>query len=125
GLAAFDAAAGHPHGEGLRVMVAAHASSECRARFDHGRAAEFAAPDHESLIEQPALFEVFDECGGRLIRLLTLAADSAFDIAVVVPTAVVAVHETHAALNEAPREEAVVREGGLAGFRAVHREGLR
>ena len=41
GLAAFDAAAGHPHRKAVRIMVAAVAF------FGHRRAAEFAAPDDQ------------------------------------------------------------------------------
>ena len=56
--ARLDAAAGHPHRECLRVMIAAQATMENRVAFHHRRAAEFAAPNHERLIEQTALFEV-------------------------------------------------------------------
>ena len=41
GQAAFDAAAGHPHGEAVGIVIAAVAALGDR------RAAEFAAPDHE------------------------------------------------------------------------------
>ena len=51
-LPASDAAAGHPHGEAGRVVVAAV------ALFAHRRAAELAAPDDERLVEQAALLEV-------------------------------------------------------------------
>ena len=60
---AFDAAAGHPHGEGIRVVVAAIA-----ATLDHRSATEFSAPDDESFIEQPALLEVFQKRGASLVH---------------------------------------------------------
>ena len=48
--AGFDAAAGEPHGECLRVVVAAEASAESGTGFDHRRASKFAAPDYEGVI---------------------------------------------------------------------------
>src|SRR5690242_12296535 len=50
GDARLDAAARQPHGESVRMMVAAVV-----APLDHGRAPELAAPDHESIVEHPAL----------------------------------------------------------------------
>ena len=45
--ARLDAAAGQPHGEGVRVVVPAVVA----AALDHRRAAELAAPDHERVVE--------------------------------------------------------------------------
>jgi hypothetical protein len=61
--AAFDAAAGHPHGEGLRMMIAAHAATKRDAGLDHRRAAKFTAPDDERVSSRP-----------RCLRSLTSAA---------------------------------------------------
>ena len=52
--AALDAAAGHPHGEAVGVVVAAGAFGV----FGRRLAAELAAPDDERLVEQAALLEV-------------------------------------------------------------------
>ncbi len=62
--ARLDAAAGHPHRERLRMMVAAEAAAEAGLAFDHRRAAEFAAPDHERVVEQAALLQILHQ-GGR------------------------------------------------------------
>ena len=64
--AGLDSAACHPECEGLRMMIAPEASAQRHIAFHHRRAAKFAAPDHESLVEKSALFEVLDQCGGRL-----------------------------------------------------------
>ena len=61
-LAAFDAAAGHPHREAGGVVVTAV------ALFGHRGAAEFAAPDDERVLEQAAGLEVLDQPGDRLIH---------------------------------------------------------
>ena len=45
----FDPAAGEPHGERLRVVIAAKASAEGGAGFDHGRAPELTTPDDEGV----------------------------------------------------------------------------
>ena len=51
-LPAFDARARHPHAERIRMVVAAVFALRER------RAAEFAAPHHESRIQQAARFQV-------------------------------------------------------------------
>ena len=63
--AGFEAAAGHPHGEGVDVMVAAGRFP----RFAHRRAAELAAPEHDRRVEQSAATEILHQCGRRLIDL--------------------------------------------------------
>ena len=62
GLTGFDAAAGEPHGEAAGVVVATEAFWGEVALAVNG-AAKFAAPDDEGVIEEAALFEVFDESG--------------------------------------------------------------
>ena len=39
------------------------------AHFAHGRATEFASPDHDGVLKQSALFQIEDKCGGGLIDL--------------------------------------------------------
>ena len=51
--AGLDAAAGQPHGEGVGVMVAA-----VTAALHHRRAAEFAAPDDQRVVEHAALLQI-------------------------------------------------------------------
>ena len=45
------AASGEPHGERLRMMVAAVAAAESRAGFHHRSASEFASPHDERVIQ--------------------------------------------------------------------------
>ena len=47
----LDSAAGHPHGECVRMMIAA-----VGAALHHRSPAEFAAPDHQRIVQQSALF---------------------------------------------------------------------
>src|SRR5437879_2470245 len=57
---AFDAAAGHPHGEAVRVVVAAIAGAV-------GGASEFAAPNDQRFIQKASLFQVLEETCNRFI----------------------------------------------------------
>ena len=71
GHAALDAAAGQPHGEAPAVVVAAVVVLGQRALAVDG-ASELAAPDDQRVVEQPALFEVFDQRGARLVGVAAL-----------------------------------------------------
>src|SRR6266480_2667763 len=48
---AFDAAAGHPHGEGERVVIPA-VLYPVSAHFDYRCAAEFGTADHQRVVEK-------------------------------------------------------------------------
>ena len=108
--AAFDAGAGHPHGEAARVVVAAVVRLGERAlRVD--RAAEFAAPDHEGVFEHAARLEVEQQAGAGLVGLLALAGDVLRQVAVLVPAAVEDLHHADAAFDHAAGEQAGSGEG--------------
>jgi hypothetical protein len=114
GHAAFHAAAGHPHRETVGIVVAPVPV------FGNGGAAEFSAPDHEGVLEEAALFEIFEQgvdgtidVRGELAGLLVVFAVGVPGLAV----AVVDLDETHPALGEAAGKEAAVREvAGAVGF---------
>ncbi len=121
--ARLDAAAGHPHRERARVVVA---PQELRsvARLVHRRAAELAAPHDQRRVEQAARLEVRHERRGRLVRLAAQVGQLLDDVlaeagAVGIPTAVVELHEPHAAFHQSTREQAVVGKRGLSWLRAV------
>lgn len=57
GLSTANSTAGHPHGKAVGVMVPSVPF------FAHGSTTEFAAPDHQSRVEQSALFEVRQQAG--------------------------------------------------------------
>src|SRR4029077_8389886 len=91
----------------------------------HGRASELAAPDHHGRIEQATLFEIGDERGGSAVGVAAEARQLVHNVLVVasavgVPAAVIELHEAHAALDQAPGEQAVVGERRLARSGAVH-----
>ena len=87
-----DAAAGHEHRESLDVVIAAGA-------LCHWCAPELASPDDEGVVEQATLLEIFDERGGCLVDQACGVRGSVFDPTVVVPAAVVELHEAHATFD--------------------------
>jgi hypothetical protein len=78
--AAFDAAASHPHREGVGVVVASVV-----AALDHWSATEFAAENDESVFQHPALLQVFDECAAGLVNVLAIFLETADEAAVLIP----------------------------------------
>ena len=107
--AAFEAAAGHPHREAARMMVAAVVLRR-EAALRVNRAAELAAPDHERFVEHAALLEILNEPVARLIDVAALIGQPAGDVGVRVPVVVVDLHEPHAALDHPPGEQGRVGE---------------
>ena len=97
GKARLHAAAGEPHGEGVRMVVAAVV-----AALDHRRAAEFAAPDDQGILEQPALLEILDQRGAGAVGVLAILPKILHEVAVLVPGFVEELDEADAALDESP-----------------------
>src|SRR5262249_9774522 len=64
----LDAAAGHPHGEGVRVVIPAVIA----AALNHGGPAELAAPEDNRVVQQAALLEVLDQGGTGPVRVLAV-----------------------------------------------------
>ncbi len=73
----------------------------------HWGSPEFAAPDDQRVIEHAALFEVFEKRGRGLVGELGCGGHVLFDAAVVVPAAVVELHEADTAFEHASGEQAV------------------
>src|SRR2546421_5715976 len=86
-------------------------------------AAEFAAPDYERVVQEAALLEVLDQGGRGLVRVAALLGDVFRQVAVLVPTHVVELHEAHIALDQSPGQQAVASiRARLADFGAVEIE---
>ena len=84
------------------------------------RPPELAAPDHQCLIEHPALLEVGDQRGGRLVHITALQRQIARQVAVLIPAAMVQLDEAHAALGQAPGQQTIRRvRARLTRVRAV------
>src|SRR6185503_8756595 len=87
-VASLDAAAGEPGRETPVVVIAAIDAARVRTgrrQLDRRRAAEFAAPDDERVVEHAALLEVPEQGADRLIALPGEAAMIDLEVVVVVP----------------------------------------
>ena len=58
GDAWFDAATREPNSKGLGVMIPPQFAAGVRIAFDHGRASEFAAPNHQGAVPETAPFQI-------------------------------------------------------------------
>ncbi len=88
-LAAANAAAGHPHAVGKRVVVAAGVVLLAGvADLDHRRAAEFAAPDNQRAREQAALLEILEQRAGGAVGDVAILFELLVELGVVVPVRV-------------------------------------
>ena len=119
GDARLDAAAGQPHGESVRVVVAAVVP----APLDHRRAAELATPDHQGVLEHPALLEVLDQPGARPVGVLAVLLEVLDEVAVLVPGFMEDLDEPDAPLGQPTGQQAGVGERRLARLRAIQRAG--
>ena len=99
GEAALHAAAGHPHGEGFVVVVAPIVALRVRG------AAKFAAPDHQRVLEQPALLEIGEQRGDRLVHRAAVCSERRGEVEVLVPVSVRDFHKAHAGLDQAPSQQ--------------------
>ena len=70
GVAGFDAASRHPHGEAAGMMVAPGFRAVPLALAGDA-AAELSAPDDEGVVQQATSLEVGDERGARLVGVAT------------------------------------------------------
>ena len=93
---ALPPAASEPHAETIRVMVASVV-----AALNHRRAPEFPTPNDQRVVEQSALFQVFDERGAGAVRLACLVFQSLGKVAVVIPCLVKDLYETDAVFDQA------------------------
>src|SRR3954454_6411820 len=108
-VAALDAAAGHPDGETVVVVVAAVHLAHVRAgggELDGGGAAELAAPDDQGVLEHPALLQILEERADGLVALAAELAVAGLEVVVIVPRlpgAVPELDEADSALEQPPR----------------------
>ena len=97
---------GHPDTEAPRVMIASVVVLGERA-LGVDRASKLAAPHYQRVVQHATLFQVLNEGRRRLVGLLALGADLFRQIAVLVPPAMEELDESHTALGQPPRQDAV------------------
>src|SRR3954447_15306360 len=113
------AAARHPKAEAARMMIPAVVGFG-KLALRIVRAAKLAAPDHESIVEQPALLQVRHEGGAGLIGFPALVFDAAREATMLVPALMIKLDELHAAFSQTAGQKAVAGKGAwLLRVRAV------
>src|SRR5213075_2736392 len=105
------------------MIPAKNLATRCSA-FAKWRAPEFAAPNHQRFVEQPTLAKIFDERRNRAVHpraFFRQAIPNIFLFAgtVKIPTPVKQLHKTHALLEEAASQQAIVGKARRAGLGAV------
>ena len=117
---ALHAASGHPHGEGVGMVISPKGLA---GNLGDRRATKLASPDDERVVEQPALLEVGQKrCGGS-ISSGALASMLPLDVRVRIPSSVIELHEPDALFDESSCHQTIVGEGGFSWFRAVQSKG--
>src|SRR6266404_9697160 len=107
--ARLNAATRQPNSESLRMMIATEFPPCVGVAFHHGRAAEFTAPKHESVLEQAALLEVSNQSRAGPVGSGGLIFDSLIHFAVMIPAFMEELHKANAAFDKPPRQQAVHR----------------
>src|SRR6516162_252357 len=79
-----NAAAGQPHGEAARMMIAAELPGRDLS-LAKWRTAELAAPDDQSIVQEAALFQVAHQGRRRSVSQATLLGKVRRQIAVMIP----------------------------------------
>ncbi len=119
-LSALHSTTGHPDGEPMVVVVTSIDLTGVAARrwkFYDRRPPELSSPQHERLVKESALLEVFQECGQRLIDLFRQPPMVLFQIVMIVPglpPAMPELHESHTPFNESPGNHQLSRMDPLA-----------
>ena len=101
--AAFDATAGQPHAEAVRVVV----PTDVLFILNHRQTSHFTAPVNQRRIEQPALFQILHKRGCRLIDATTDVRQARDDAAVMIPCLIsgMQLHKPHAAFHQPARDQ--------------------
>ena len=122
--AAAHARSGHPAREPIRIVIPPD-----RPLLEERHPAKLRAPNHQRVLQQSALAQIPDQCRRRLIEDRCVPQVLFLEFAVTVPVqlpatrigAIEQLHEPNPLLDQAPRQDAVLREGCLDRVRRVIR----
>ena len=105
----FEATSGDPLGKTAWMMITAVIIGRQLALRIIG-AAEFSTPDHQGILEEPALLEIGDEGCAGLIRIVALLWECPDEAAVLVPAAMVELDKADTPLGQPAGKQAIRRE---------------
>jgi len=114
------AAAGHPDGVGVGMVIAAPLGTIVKGTLDEGRASEFAGPNDEGVFEEATGFKITDQSGGGLVGVTTLVVELGGERTMLVPSGMHELDKACSAFDETAREKTVASKGaGLVDTGAV------
>src|SRR5262249_12611012 len=116
-VTATGAAAGQPHREAVMVVIATGKGRQ----LGHGGPAELASPDHQNLVQEPALLQVGEERGDGLVPLVGKLAVVSLNVFVVIPRLARAapdLDEAHAPLQQTANDQELPGLGARSILRA-------
>ncbi len=93
--ASLDTTTGHPHREGIRMMISAVSAS-----LNHRCATKLAAPYDKRFIKQASLFQILDERGTGLFGGLAVFFQAADQAAMLVPRFMKQLDKTHSTFDQ-------------------------
>src|SRR6185436_5633044 len=89
----------------------------------HWRSTEFTSPYDQRRFKQAALLEIPQQSRGRLVGHVAVCLEVLIQIAVIIPSGMVELHESNTALHHSPCKQTIDSERfGLFRINAVHRE---
>jgi len=100
GHATLDSTASHPHAKIPRLVLSAIVVLG-QATLAVDSPPELTSPDDQRVLEHPSAFKVLDQGGDGLIGLLALVPNLPWQIAVLVPSAMEQLNDSHTSLDEA------------------------
>ena len=106
----LDPAARHPQREYPAMMIPPVVIRLGRA-LRVWRPAELPAPDHQRFVKHPALFQIADQPGGRLVDVPRHRRELLRQPSVMVPPAMIELDEAYVSLRQPSRQQAIRREG--------------
>ena len=120
----LDSSSSHPHRKGL-PMVIASVGIRLGIALSVDRSSEFTSPNNQGIVKQSSLFQVHNKRRARLVRVTGGDRKPFFYTSMMIPPAVVELNESNPSFSEAPRHDAIGREGarrfGVVAVKLIRR----
>ena len=122
GRSSFDAATGHPNAEALLMVIAAWGGFRSCAGvvlLNHGRAAKFASPYHQGIVQHASLLQILDQARTSLVDIAGRFWERVVNVRVMIPSLCENLNKPHSLFNQPPSEEAVACKIGFGGVALI------
>ena len=88
----------------------------------HGGPTKLASKDDQRIVQHASLLQVIDQGGGCLINFFRCSRDTSFDIAVMIPPAMIKLNESDSSFGQSTRQQTVRGKGTVATASAIQFE---